>query len=438
MDLAQIVLTPFVWLLLFFYNLVSNYGIALILFAIVIKVILFPLSLKGKRSMIQMNMVSGKMQQLQKQFGKDKARYNQEVQELYAREKINPMGGCLWSMIPILVLWPLYAIIRQPLKYLMSLSVESIDTVASMLNWSTVALEHGWIKTAAAFKTSGYSQLYLSSLIGPDNLASLQAALGEVGQKLFSINFNFFGLDLASSPQVKFWEFPGGTAMGFGLFLLPVISAVMGLISSRITMRTNKLNQQAQSAQTNQTNMMMMLLSPLLSLWIGFAMPAGLCVYWITNNVLTMVQELVAGRILKKDYAAAAAAKAEQERLEKEEEKRQKQEASERRAQRIEESKQNKGKKKPAQKTPKAVEESVPKAVKDASREGMRTYARGRAYDPTRYGKDEEQPEEDERENLTPMMPTGEPDEIDEIDETDEIEETEEEAEAAEDEDEEE
>ena len=108
-----IFLMPFALLLKFFYDFFQSYGIALILFALIIKLVLFPFSLKGKRSMIQMNLLSGKMQQLQKQYGKDRERYNLEVQKLYEKEKVNPMSGCLWSFIPILFLMVLYGIIRE-------------------------------------------------------------------------------------------------------------------------------------------------------------------------------------------------------------------------------------------------------------------------------------------------------------------------------------
>ena len=121
MGVMYYILSPFSWLLNFFYSFTDSYGISLILFALVIKIILFPLTIKGKKGMIQMNLLSGKMQQLQKQYGKDRERYNMEVQRLYEREKVNPMSGCLWSFLPILILLPLYAIIRQPLLYLMGL-----------------------------------------------------------------------------------------------------------------------------------------------------------------------------------------------------------------------------------------------------------------------------------------------------------------------------
>ena len=95
-----IILKPFAMLLMFLYNTFNSYGIALILFGLVVKLVLFPVTLKSKKSMIQMNMLSGKMNKLKAQYGKDPQRYNMEVQKLYEQEKVNPMGGCLWSLIP--------------------------------------------------------------------------------------------------------------------------------------------------------------------------------------------------------------------------------------------------------------------------------------------------------------------------------------------------
>ncbi len=384
MDFAQIILSPFVWLLTVFYNLFGSYGLALIFFAIVVKLILFPFSLKGKRSMIQMNMLSDKMQKLQKQYGKDKERYNPELQKLYEKEKVNPMSGCLWSFVPLLILFPLYAIIRQPLKYMMGVnSQDLLNAVANAVQWNSAALDMGWIKEAAdSFANTGYNQLYLASLITPENLASVQAAVGEAGSKVFSINFDFLGLiDLSQTPQLKFWTISGG----FGLFLLPVISAASGFVFSLISMKTNSVNQKSAQAANNATAKSMLIVSPLMSLWIGFAMPAALCVYWIANNLLSMLQEFLCGKLLKKDYEKAAAQQAERERQEKEEEKERRRLAAEERARRLEEEKQNKGRKKKAEKKPAEEEEKIPGAVKEASRVGMRQYARGRAYDPYRY-----------------------------------------------------
>ncbi|MBS5135967.1 MULTISPECIES: YidC/Oxa1 family membrane protein insertase [Eubacteriales] len=380
----KILLSPFVWVLNTFYQMTGSYGLALILFALVVKIILFPFQLKGKKSMIQMNMLSGQMQKLQKQYGKDRERYNAEVQKLYEREKVNPMGGCLWSFIPLFILLPLYSIIREPLVYLMNVDVNNLSAIADVLNWGQVAFDQNWIKTAGeAFNNGGYHQLYLSSLITPENMAAVQAVAGE-GANIFPINFDFLGIfNLALVPQLKFWTISGG----FALFLLPVISAVSGFIFSLISQKTNAVNKQSADAQNNPTMKTMLITMPLISLWIGFSMPAALCLYWIIQNLLSMVQEFICGKMLKKDYEEAAAKAAERERLEKEEEKERKRLAAEERARRIEEAKHAKGKKK------KEILESMEKDNKDTavisvSGIGLRSYARGRAYDPNRFSPD--------------------------------------------------
>ena len=376
----EIILTPFAWLLRFFYSLCGSYGLTLVLFALVVKVVLFPLSLKGKRSMIQMNILQGQMQKLQKQYGKDRQRYNLEVQKLYEKEKVNPMGGCLWSFIPLIILMVLYPIIRAPIHYMMGITdPNSLNAIAEAVNWSTQAVDMGWIKQAAASftETAGYyNELYLASLINADNLAAVQQAVtaaGGVGANVFSINFSLFGLvDLSQIPQLQFWTITGG----LGLFLLPVISAVTGVFFSFISMKTNAINKQ--SAQNNSSAKTMMIVSPLISLWIGFTLPAALCVYWIANNLLSMLQEFLCSRILKKDYEEAARKQAERELQEKEEEKEERRRKAEERARRIEEEKLNRGKKKKAEKKHED-EEKIPGIVKEYSRVGIRQYARGRA-----------------------------------------------------------
>ena len=397
-----IILQPFAWLLLKFYELFNSYGLALILFAIVIKLILFPVTLKSKKSMIQTSLLSGKMQQLQKQYGKDRERYNMEVQKLYDREKVNPMGGCLWSFIPVVLLIALFYIIREPLTYFMSLSAEQIQVLAKELDWQTVAVANGWVSQGAmdklveqmaagdisyVFQNGAYNQLYLLSLVTQDNLASLQAALNAAfagaGDNLFILNFDFLnGIDLSRIPTPMFWK-NGLDWPSIGLFLLPVISVVTSVLSMKVSMATNRINNnQPQSSQMERTNKMMMWTMPLISIWIGFTIPAGLSVYWTSQYVVNMIQEVICSRILKKDYEAARAAAAERERQDKEAEKKRKEEARLERARRIEEEKQNRGKKKHA---PKKKDEEPDHEVinKDDSREGIRAYARAGPISPT-------------------------------------------------------
>ena len=387
-----IILKPFAMLLLFLYNFVGNYGLALFLFAIVVKVVLCPFALKGKKGMIKMSMITGKQQKLQKMYANNPTRYNEELQKLYEQEGVSPTSGCVWSFLPLLILIPLYSVIRQPMQYMMGLTADQIASVANALNWDTVALEAGWVTQSAIDKaiaaaqeaggvisgfTSGtYNELYLAGMINESNLAAVQAAAGE-GAKVIAMNFNFLGLDLSQVPSWKLWTNLNWN--GIGLFILVVISGITGFFSSRIMMKTNQMNQNAQADPNSRT---MMWMGPIMALWFGFMMPGLLTIYWIANNVLGMAQELIFGKILKKDYEKAAAMAAENAAKAREEEKQRKREAAEKKAKEAEELKKNK---KLAAEL-KAAEDKGDSAVIPFSRVGMRSYARGRAYDPDRFG----------------------------------------------------
>ena len=387
-----IILKPFAWLLLFFYNFLNSYGLALILFAIVVKTILFPVTLKSKKSMIQTTMLSSKMKQLQKQYGKDKERYNIEVQKLYEREHVNPMSGCLWSLIPMFVLIALYGIVRQPMTYFMDLSKIQIEQIAMALDWENVAVANGWVsaKQMAAlaakvadgsiktvFQQGGFNELYLISLINNENLASLQQLVDST--KMFVLDTDFLGINLAMVPNWKFWA--NGMSWGsIGLFILPLISVVASFLSMKVSLATNAMNRESQGAEMEASNKAMMWMMPVMSLWIGFTVPAGLSIYWISQYLIQMIQEVISGKMLKKDYEAARIASEERARQEKEEEKQRKEQARLERARRVEEAKKN------HKKVKKDVEPDMEGVNKDDSREGLRAYARGRAYIPNRYG----------------------------------------------------
>ena len=142
-------------------------------------------------------------------------------------------------------------------------------------------------------------------------------ATGVSAAGMFVINSNFFGIDLSQVPQLMFWK--EGLDWGhIGLFLLPVISAVVSVLSSLVMQKTNQMNRDQPAPKMNWS---LFLMSPLMSLWIGFSMPAGLCIYWIANSLLGMVQEFICGKMCRKDYEAAQKEMAEQAAKAKEAEK---------------------------------------------------------------------------------------------------------------------
>lgn len=366
MGITYYLMVPFTFMLRLFYNIFNSYGVAIILFSLAIKVILFPLSLKGKKSMIKMNMLSGQQQKLQKQYGKDQARYNEEVQKLYEKEGVNPMGGCLWSMLPLLILFPVYAVVRRPLKYWLGLADTVIQAITAAVTGAGVTLNAGYPEISII------SEFFKNGSV----LRTAQAAAPEA--TLYGINFSFLGIDLSANPNLKFWE--GGISWNsIGLVLIPILCAVTALLSSVIMQRTNQMDGQSQA---NQQNKMMMWMSPLMMLWFGFIMPGAMGVYIISNSVFSIAQDLLCGKMLKKDYEQAAEARRLREIEEKEEEKRLRREKAEQKAREAEEARKNRGKKKEKEKS----EDGVTPEMKAASRVGIRQYARGRAYDPDRYG----------------------------------------------------
>lgn len=400
MDLMYILMTPFTWLLTFFYQFFNSYGVALILFTLLVKIILFPFSLKAKKSMIQTNMLSGQMRKLQKQYANNQAKYNEELQKLYAKEGVNPTSGCLWSFLPMFILIPLFAILRQPLKYMMGVvgseAQQMLQAIAVALNWDTVAVNMGWIdakvvtdaiaKAAAdnvpylsAYADSRYNQMFLTSLITPENLEAVKAAVAAVGtpaKELFVLNTEFLGINLFQQPTLKFWVNGFGWD-SIGLFLLPILSVALSALFMMVSNKTNAIN----NPDAVNMNWGMIVAMSVMYLWFGFTMPAAISVYFMSNSVLGMGQEYITAKMLKKDYEEAREKQKQRELEEKEEEKRLRREKAEAKALAAEEARKNKGKKQP-----KEDEDRIPPEVREASRVGIRQYARGRAYDPARYG----------------------------------------------------
>ena len=359
--------------LLWLYKFCHSYALALIIFTLLTKVVLFPLSYKGKKGMMQMNTLQVEMNRLQQQYGKNRAKYNEEVQKLYQREGINPMSGCLWSFLPLPILMALYYIIRRPMLYMMRLSKDQV----------TAAIDA--VKKLGDYTLSGnaaYQEMQVAGLMydHSDVLDAVTKAVGDGASRLEVINFHWLGLDLSQVPKLKFWE-NGITWASVGLFLIPIVVTVLNVAYSRLSMRTNNFNKNQKNSNpaADQTTRMMTFVMPLMYLWFGFIMPAGMCVYMMFNAIFMAIQEVICARMLRGKYAEMEAERQRRAEEEKELERQRKAEIAARRAAEAEERKKNAGKrnkqKNKQHKTP------APKE----SRVGMRTYARGRAYDPNRY-----------------------------------------------------
>lgn len=400
-SIADIIRIPFGYMLEFLYNFSGNYGLALILFGIVIKLILLPVSAKSKKSMMKMSRMAPRVKALEAKYGDDKTKYQMEVMKLYKKEGVSTTGGCLWAFVPLLILIPLYQVIREPMVYMMHLSREEATEIVNVISQH---VELG--------SNSYYHQLAAASYLG-EYVNEVKAAIPSLANvNLAPINFTFLGVNLGKIPTWQFWTLTGWAEIG--LFLMPVISAASQWFSMVVMQKfnasvaTNNRGEQDNDAASavNQSMKSMNIIMPVMSLWIGFSMPAGMSVYWITQGLFGLVQEFFLTKYYRKvydaedeirrqEYAEEEAREAEKERL-----------RAERRAKLGDVADPNTSKKKLAakEKAERAnhVEGKLTAEQKEALRlakekadeerhfSGIedRPYCRGRAYQPQRYGRD--------------------------------------------------
>lgn len=369
---------PFAWLVRLFYNLTGSYGVALILFTLVIKLIMLPFQMKSKRSMMRMNRLSGQMKEIQKRYANNQVKMNEEIQKLYAEEGVNPMSGCLWSFIPLPILIALYSIIRQPITHFMMLPESAVETLIQTATKAGVNMSNivQLDKAGAAIVKDGITQL---ASYGQINLVKAVQELGlATPDGWFNVNYNFIGLDLTATP----WEYVKNftfTWAVIGVILIPILSGLSQFILSKITMSTQP---QTDGAGSMKSVMYMM---PLMSVYIAFIMPAALGVYWIAQSVFSLIQEV----ILNKTFTAKMEAE-EEAAFQTRQADRQRRMEEGRRQQELQ--RQEEQKKLSLREKQKAAQEAKAlKAAKagtsttEAGRVGDRPYARGRSYKADRY-----------------------------------------------------
>ena len=139
---------PFAALLRLFYNLTGSYGVSLILFTLVIKLILLPFQMKSKKSMVRMSRMSGKMQEIQKKYANNQLKMQEEMQKFYQEEGFNPMSGCLWSFLPLPILMALYYIIREPIVYFMNFGGKDAGLAPALRSWPAPAMSRSPFPTS--------------------------------------------------------------------------------------------------------------------------------------------------------------------------------------------------------------------------------------------------------------------------------------------------
>ena len=405
--MSKIITVPFGWLLGQLYALTNNYGIAMILFALAVQTFMLPMRAKSKKSTMKMSRITPLVQDIQARYT-DPVKQNEMLQKLYREEGVSMGGSCLWSLIPILIIFPLFTIIREPIAYILGASAEEIATIIDV------------VKTNAPHLFTGneyYAQVISASAI-PAYAAQIKEALPNIDPVILEgINFDFLGVNLGLIPEWKFWTWDVWSWANIGAFLIPVISTLSQLLQTFVMQKLNNSvitdkngihdEETAKKSQQNQSMNMMLWMMPFMTLMIGYSVSAGLSLYWFIGGVYSMISDAIMTKKYRKLYDAEDAERLkrhmEEERIEAEKERIR----AERRAANPDGITSNTSKKK-LQKQQRDEEAaaraaaareyaakkgiSIEEAEKQTAMSGIpeRPYCKGRNYDPNRYHSTEE------------------------------------------------
>ena len=291
----------FGYLLELLYNLVNNYGVAIILFTVVIKLILLPLSIKQQRTMKKSAKIQEKLKVIQFKYKNNPEKLNQEMMDLYKSEKMSPFSGCLTAIVQLVLLLSIFYLVRSPLTFMEKMNTEDINKYVSQLQEKGKQV------------SSVYPEI---DLIREYNFLKEKNPDDQNIDKL-NLQMNFLGLDLSKIPQQNMTDYT--------VYIIPALYILSSFISIRMTtamqQKMNKKKEQNNSKnnvidgetgkelvvkeESNemealmQTNKMMSWMMPIMSISIAFVAPLGLALYWLVNNILMIAERLVLNKIIK-------------------------------------------------------------------------------------------------------------------------------------------
>ncbi len=286
----------FGYFLSFLYNIVNNYGIAIILFTLIIKLLLLPLSINQQKTMKKSAKIQAKMKVIQFKYKNDPNKMNQEMMNLYKTEKMSPFSGCLPAIIQLLLLFSVFYLVRSPITYMIKIPTENINNYISQLQ------ENG----------KEVSKVYPEiDLIREYNFLKEKNPDDENVEKI-NIQMNFLGLDLSKIPQQNMTDYT--------VYIIPILYILSSFISIRMTtamqQKQNKKKEETvidgetgkevkesenEIDAVMQTNKMMSWMMPIMSISIAFVAPLGLALYWLVSNILMILEKLILDKVMKQE-----------------------------------------------------------------------------------------------------------------------------------------
>ncbi len=264
------------YLLWFLYQIFRNYGVAIIFFTIILKVVLFPTAVKQQRSMAAQAKLGEKQKELQKKYANNRNKYNEELQKLYEKEGVSPSSGCLTTLLPLPIMFGIYYAVVLPLSNSLHIASENIaraiayiNTVPGMVAGNTLQQELVILRNWGTLR---------------ENLAPMFSATDVARIDDFAGGFRFLGLDLLGTPATAPFEEL--------LWLIPVLSLL-----SYVGMQVYQMWYQKKQGASNQGCMIvMMIVFPLMSAYWAYTMPAAVGFYWVVSALTSWAQTMITNK----------------------------------------------------------------------------------------------------------------------------------------------
>ena len=273
------------------YQVVHSYGISILLFSIIVKLVTLPSTYKMQVNQARIGLLSPKLERIKKAYPNNQQRQQEETTKLYSEEGVNPGSGCLGSLVTLLIVLGVYRVVMQPLTYILRLSSETIGNAKDLLlSWMN---SNGIENAERTLNMRPELMLLKYAKSNPEIFSSVPENFSD---KLSSFKNTFLGFDLTGIPSMH--PENGWSLTAVLLVLLPVLAALVNLVLTIVTQVHNKrTNPTAQQA----TGMMNVLLyaSPLMTIWFGMSFPAGVTFYWLANSVVSLIVQLLLYRWLR-------------------------------------------------------------------------------------------------------------------------------------------
>ncbi len=284
----------FGYVLNFINNFVGNYGLAIILFTVLIKIIMLPLSIKQQRTMKKSAKLQEQIKVLQFKYKNDPEKLNREMMDLYKKENMSPFSGCLSTIVQFILLISIFYMVRCPLTYMERIDKTQIDTYVQQLKDNGMSVNQAYSEIDIIRELD-----YLKEKFPDDQ------TLDKI-----NLNMNFCGLDLSKIPQQNLGDWT--------VYIIPILYIISTFVSMRITTSMQKKNKKKDGViditenkdekeeeknemedAMEQSNKMMSWMMPIMSVSISLVAPLGLALYWLVNNVLMIGERLVLDKIIK-------------------------------------------------------------------------------------------------------------------------------------------